>query len=129
MIRAGKLNAYRPGATPTAKIFFDEAELDAFIEAQKYQPAPQAEDRQRDNKGRYQLGPRPKARRPPGSPDQTALALRYRVAAANACSGAGYTVEELESGILKESKESLQVEMSLRKAYGREIDELRSSDQ
>lgn len=54
LIRAGKLNAYRPGGTPRSKIFFDEAELDAFIEAQRNQPTPQAEDRQRDEQGRYQ---------------------------------------------------------------------------
>lgn len=57
LIRAGKLTAYRPGGTPRSKIFFDENELDAFIESKKYQPEPQAEDRQRDKNGRYQPVP------------------------------------------------------------------------
>lgn len=57
LIRSGKLAAYRPGGTPKSKIFFDETELDAFIAAQKCQPAPQAEDRQRNERGRYQPVP------------------------------------------------------------------------
>ncbi len=39
LVRAGKINAYRPGGTPKSKLFFDEAELDAFLSKQRTIPA------------------------------------------------------------------------------------------
>ncbi len=57
LIRTGKLKAYRPGGTSRSKIFFDEAELDAFLSTQTYQSAPQAEDRERNERGRFQSVP------------------------------------------------------------------------
>lgn len=57
LIRAGELKAYRPGGTPRSKIFFDEVELDSFIEARQHQPTPQAENRQRNERGRYRPVP------------------------------------------------------------------------